>query len=168
MKKLQTACSPPSPDSPIGEDTIANYYGDQMETDNSSPNTIIATSGAFSNLPSGLACNSDTIFNNNLNWLTTREQTSLPLPPPWPSGFRSSNAPWNSLILKALQLRTFQPREVAATMPDHSLLSHGTYPFGHEPSMNRRADNSLEPFELGINQEQQAVPFNWTTPYEGN
>ncbi|XP_030460107.1 protein CUP-SHAPED COTYLEDON 1-like [Syzygium oleosum] len=168
MKKPQTASSPPSPDSPIGEDTIANYYGEQMETDNSSPNIIIATSGAFSNLPSGLACNSDTIFNNNLNWPTTREQTSLPLPPPWPSGFRSSNAPWNSLILKALQLRTFQPREVAATMPDYSLLSHGTYPFGHEPSMNRRADNSSEPFELGTNQEQQALPFNWTTPYEGN
>lgn len=166
-KKLQTASSPPSPDSPNGEDTTADYYGDQVETNNNSPSTIIATSGAFSNLPSGLACNSYTSLNNNLNWPTTREPTSL-LPPSWPSGFPSLNSPWNTLLLKALQLRTFQPGDVTATMPNYSLPSHGTSPFAHDPSTNYRSDNSLEPFEPGINQEQQVLQFNWTTPYEGN
>ncbi|XP_030521608.1 NAC domain-containing protein 92-like [Rhodamnia argentea] len=164
-KKLQTASSPPSPDSPIAEDmTIANYYGDQMETTNSSPSTIIPSSGAFSNLPSGLARNSSTNFNNNLNWPSAREPTSLP-PPPWPSSFLSSNSPWNSLILKALQSRTFQAREVAAAMPDYSLLSHGTSHLGHDPSL---ANNSSRPFEPGTDRGPPAPPFNWTTPYEGN
>ncbi|KAF8022528.1 hypothetical protein BT93_F0139 [Corymbia citriodora subsp. variegata] len=166
-KKPQSPSSPPSPDSPIGEDTTANYYGDQMETNNNSPSAIFATPGAFSNLPSGPACSSYTSFNNNLNWPTTREPTSLP-PQPWPSGFPNLNSPWNSLILKALQSRTFQPREVAAIMPNYSLLPNDASPFAHDPSTNYRVDNSSEPYESGTNQEQQALPFNWTIQYEGN
>ncbi|KAI3407877.1 NAC domain-containing protein, partial [Psidium guajava] len=153
-KKPHMIPSLPSPDFPIAEGaTIANYYGDQMGTNNSSPSTIVATSGALSGLPSGLACDSYTNLNNNLNWPRTREPTNLP-PPPWPSGCLSSNSPRNSLFLKALQSRTFQAREIAATMPAYSLLSHGTSHLGRDPSTNYIADSSSAPFESGTEQGQ--------------
>ncbi|KAA8542708.1 hypothetical protein F0562_023793 [Nyssa sinensis] len=127
VKKPQQTLSPqPSLDSPCDTNTMANDFGD-IEIPNL--NSIANSSSGISNV-SLQNYNSDNNVNNmnmnmnlSMNWAAARDAAGLPSLP-WHSNLLSSNLSMNSLLLRALQLRsTYQPRE--ATGSDYSFMPQG-------------------------------------------
>ncbi|KAJ7975127.1 NAC domain protein [Quillaja saponaria] len=105
--------------------------------------------------------NVNTSMNLNMNWPITSEIPPLPSLS-WPTGLLSPNlSPVNSLLLKALQLRNYQPREVAST--DHYAylpMPQGISHFGTDLSSNILNASSSKVLESNIPQQQQEQPFN--------
>ncbi|PWA42564.1 No apical meristem (NAM) protein [Artemisia annua] len=117
-KPMPTVSSPQSMDSPCDTNTIVNDYGD-IELPN-----LNGIAGSTSNisLPNyGMETNLNT--NMNLNMSLASGLSSLA----WPSSILSSNLSMNALLLKALQLRTFQQREAANL--DYEFMPQGNSHF---------------------------------------
>ncbi|KAA8525318.1 hypothetical protein F0562_007173 [Nyssa sinensis] len=89
-----------------------------------------------------------------LRLAAAREAASLPSFPAWPSSLLSSNLSVNSLLLRALKLRSYQPRE--ATSTDYSFLSQRVSHLGTDVSLNFTASSSKDLDSV----QQQQQPFN--------
>jgi hypothetical protein len=91
-----------------------------------------------------------------MNWAAAREAATLPSLA-WPSGLLSTNLTMNSLLLKALQLRSYQQRE--ATTTNYSFLTNGIpHEYGAALGSNFQASSSkvLD----SAPQPQQEQPFS--------
>lgn len=161
MKKpQQTPSTLPSLDSPCDTNSIVNEFGD-IELPNL--NNIANSSSGFSNI-SPHSYNSD---NNNINmnmnlnmnnWAAVREAAAASLPSlSWPSSLLSSGLSVNSLLLKALQLRNYQPRD--ATSTDYSYMPQGFSQFGSEHLSSNLQASSSKVLE-SVQQQQSEQPFN--------
>ena len=147
---------------------MVNEFGD-VELPNL--NNIANSSSGFPNIISGQAYNGDvsnvnTNMNLAMNWPVSSDVPSLPSIP-WPSGLLNPNISVNSLILKALQLRSYQQREAAT---DHhqfaSYMPQGVSQVGTDLSSNLNASSSSKVLECmpqqqqQQQQQQQEQPFN--------
>ncbi|KAJ9174044.1 hypothetical protein P3X46_017116 [Hevea brasiliensis] len=160
-KPQQTASSQQSLGSPCDTNSIVNEFGD-IELPNL--NNIVNSSNGFNNIPTQSSYNNETNVNMSMNihnWAATREQSSLS----WPSSLLSSNLSMNSLLLKALQMRSYQQREASAaacSSDHHSFLTQVSTPqFGTDLCSNFQGSSSsskvLETVQQPVQQEQ---PFN--------
>lgn len=148
-KPMPTVSSPQSMDSPCDTNTIANDYGD-IELPNLNG---IAGSSSNISLPNyGMETSLNT--NMNLNMSLASGLSSLA----WPSSILSSNLSMNALLLKALQLRTFQQREAANL--DYEFMPQGNSNFLGEASPSLQASSSRTYECLQQQQHQQEQPFN--------
>ncbi|XWS50732.1 hypothetical protein CRYUN_Cryun12cG0112600 [Craigia yunnanensis] len=166
VKKPQpTSSSQPSLGSPCDGNSFVNEFGD-VELPNLNINAN--PSSGFSNIATPIYSNTvnhgHMNMNLNLDFAAARDQVaaSLPLSLTWPSSILSPNLSMNSFLLKALQLRNYQSRDVTAM--DYSLLSsQGINPqFGTGLSSNLHVAASsskvLDP--MPQQQQQQEQPFN--------
>lgn len=155
-KPQQTTSSQQSLDSPCDTNTMVNEFGH------------------FDHLPNlNNIANSSTMMNNislqnytNENNLNMPINTLLPSSLSWPSGLLSSNLSMNSLLLKALQFKNYQQREITSStnldytsfMPQGISTPYGTDftpNFAASSSTSKGLDNSLQQ-----QQEHQEQPFN--------
>ncbi|KAL3570840.1 hypothetical protein D5086_028089 [Populus alba] len=135
---------------------VNDQYGD-IELPNL--NRIASSSSGFSNIsPHTYNNESNVNMNLNMNWAAAREAATLPSLS-WPPGLLSSNLTTNSLLLKALQLRSYQQRE--ATTTDYSFLTNGIVhdQFGTDLGSNFQASSSSKVLD-SVPQPQQEQPFN--------
>lgn len=167
-KPQQTQSSQPSfVDSPGDTNTVTNEFGD-IELPNL--NSIANSSSAMSNISlqnynsGGDMVNSNMNMNLNMNWPAAREATSNAINQTlssWPSSLLNPNLSMNSLLLRALQLRSYQQRE--ATNIDHySYMPPGISQFGTDFSSNFPAAGSSSKVLDSVQQQQQPQeqPFN--------
>uniref|UniRef100_A0A6N2KTL6 NAC domain-containing protein n=1 Tax=Salix viminalis TaxID=40686 RepID=A0A6N2KTL6_SALVM len=121
-------------------------------------NRIANSSCGFSNILAHTYNNENNVnMNLNMNWAAAREAATLPSLS-WPSGLLSSNLTTNSLLLKALQLRSYQQRE--ATTTDYSILTNGiAHEFGTDLGSNLQASSSSKVLDPAP-QPQQEQPFH--------
>ncbi|KAL1819772.1 hypothetical protein ACET3Z_014641 [Daucus carota] len=175
MKKpQQTASSPQSLDSPnCDTNAIINEFGDFEHL----PNLNNVANSSTQHINTG-ANNNNVLYNTDLNnmatitsWNAACEAANSLLPSlSWPSSLLNSNLSVNSLLLKALQLRSYQPREISSTsnsMDYAALMPQGLMPaFGNDhlfssnlaaSTSTSRVDNSVQQQEPNQQQEQ---PFN--------
>lgn len=152
-KPQQLPSSPPSLESP--SDTNPNaILNDFSDIELANLNTSIAnSSNGFANISAqnydiDNSIHLDMNMNMNMNW---------PAAPtlPWPSNLLSSNLSMNSLLLKALQFRSYQQRE-----PDYSFLPQEISQFGNELSSNFTASSSSKVLDPALQDQQQDRPFN--------
>ncbi|XP_022774834.1 NAC domain-containing protein 100-like [Durio zibethinus] len=166
VKKPQpTSSSQPSLGSPCDTNSIVNEFGDILL-----PNLNINAnpSSGFSNIATPSYSNTVNhgqmnMMNLNLDLAAARDQVAANLPSSltWPSSILSPNLPMNSFLLKALQLRNYQPRDVTAM--GYSLLSSsqginsqtrtGLSSNFHGPASSSRVSDLML-------QQQQEQPFN--------
>jgi len=154
-KPQQTQSSQQSLDSPCDTNTITNEFGD-VELPNL--NTIANSSSAISNISlhnySGSDMNSNMNMNLNMNWPAAREATSSTIQSlSWPSSLLNPNLSMNSLLLRALQLRSYQQRE--ATNIDYSYMPPGISQFGTDISSNFPVADSSSKVLDSVQQQQQ-------------
>ncbi|XP_062158966.1 NAC domain-containing protein 92 [Alnus glutinosa] len=153
-KPQQAPSSQPCLDheSPCDTNSIANEFGD-IELPNL--NSIANSSTGFCNIISPQGYNSD--INNKVNMNNMNLNMNWGAPSlSWPSSLLSSGLSVNSLLLKALQLRSYQPRE--ATSTDYSYMPQGFSHFGNDLTANLQPSSSKV---LESAQQQQAEqPFN--------
>lgn len=163
-KPHQTAPSSlPSLESPCDTNTIVSEFGD-IEFPNM--NSIANSSSGFSNINSAQSYNTSTDdnlnmnmnMNMNVNWAAAREAASLPSLP-WSSSLLSPNLQMNSLLIKALQLGSYRPREATST-ENYSFLPQGISNFGTDFISNFQASSSKVLDSLHQQQQQQEQPFN--------
>lgn len=164
-KPQQTSSS--QPDSPCDTTSMINEFGDVELPNNLSANS----SNAFTNISGQTYINGDHLSNNvntnmnlTMNWpAATSEVPSIPSLP-WPSGLLNpNNISVNSLLLKALQLRSYQQREAVATDHFASYMPQGVSHVGlTDLSSNLNASSStvLECIPQQQQQQQQEQPFN--------
>ncbi|XP_028787016.1 NAC domain-containing protein 100 [Neltuma alba] len=152
-KKIQqTSSSQLSLDSPPDNTSLLNDFPD---VDLPNLNTIAPNSStAFTTMSSD---DVNTNMNLTMNW----PPASLPSLP-WPSGLLNPNLSVNSLLLKALQLRTCQQREIASYMPPHGVSHHQLMGTDHlPPNFTLDASSSSKVLEMPQQQQhQQEQPFN--------
>ena len=173
MKKPhQTGLSSlPSLESPCDTNTIMSEFGDiEFPNMNSIANS---SSGCNNNINSGQSYNScDDNLNmninmnmNNMNWVAAREAAAAAASLPslsWPPSLLSPNLQMNSLLIKALQLGNYRPREATST-ENYSFLPQGISNFGTDfISSNFQAASSSSKVldSLHQQQQQQEQPFN--------
>lgn len=155
------------PESPCDTASMVNEF---VDGDLPNLNNIANSShGLANNNISGQTFNADlsnsvnTNMNLNMNW--PNEVPSLPSLP-WPSGLMNPSISVNSLLLKALQLRSYQQREAvaAAVATDHLIASYmpqGVSQVGTDLiSSNLTASPSNKVLECMPQQQQQEQPFN--------
>ncbi|KAK6276534.1 hypothetical protein POUND7_006243 [Theobroma cacao] len=168
VKKPQpTSSSQPSMGSPCDANSIVNEFGD-VELPNLNINANPSSTG-FSNIATP-GYNNSTVNHGHLNMNLNVDfaAASVPSSLTWPSSILSPNLSMNSLLLKALQLRNYQPRDV--TTMDYSLLSsasQGIPQFGTGLSPNFQAATASSskvldptPQQQQQQQQQQEQPFN--------
>ncbi|XP_057952015.1 NAC domain-containing protein 100 [Malania oleifera] len=164
-KTQQTPSSQPSLESPCDTNAISNEFEDvdQLSSLNSATN--------FSNAYNGNVLTQNYNMDNNVNcmnmnmgmnmdWLATKETTSIPSLS-WPPEMLSSHPSMNSLLIKALQLKsTYQPREAIGV--DYSIPPQGIPQIGTNLHSNFLTSSSkiLNTMEQQHQQQQQEQPFN--------
>lgn len=97
-----------------------------------------------------------------MNWPAATDVASLSSLP-WPSGLLNPNTiSVNSLLLKALQLRSYQQKEAAiATNQFASYIPQGVPHLGTDPSSSNLSASSSKVLEcMPQHQHQQEQPFN--------
>ena len=148
-KPQQEPSSQQSLGSPCDTNSIVNDKFGDIANSSSGFNNILAHS--YNN-------ESNVNMNLNMNWAAGREAATLPSHS-WPPGLLSSNLTTNSLLLKALQLRSYQQRE--ATTTDYSFLTNGIVhdQFGTDLGSNFQASSSSKVLD-SVPQPQQEQPFN--------
>ena len=160
--------SQPSMGSPCDTNSMVNEFGDVKPPN---LNTIANSSNGFTNISAHTYNNNNVNTNMNLamNWpAPSSEVPSLPSFS-WPSsGLLNPNLSVNSLILKALQLRTnYQQREAAASTDHFAMSSFIPQPQGVShvgsstdlQSSNPNASSSSKVLDC-MPQQQQEQPFN--------
>ncbi|KAK7364081.1 hypothetical protein VNO80_12452 [Phaseolus coccineus] len=156
------------PESPCDTVSMVNEFGD-FELPNL--NSIANSSGGLTNNISGhtffnadLSNSANTNMNLAMNWPVASEVQVPSLPSlPWPSGLLSPSISVNSLLLKALQLRSYQQRE-AAVAADHlaSYMAQGVCQVVEtDLSSNLTASSSKVQECMPQQQQQQEQPFNF-------
>ncbi|XP_047161964.1 NAC domain-containing protein 92-like [Vigna umbellata] len=170
VKKPQQTNSS-QPDSPCDTVSVVNEFGD-VELPNL--NSIANSSGGLTDNISGhsfmnadMSNSVNTSMNLAMNWAVANDVHQVPSLPslPWPSGLLSpSISSVNSLLLKALQLRSYQQREAAAaaaaaTDQFASFMGQGVSQVGTDLSSNLTASSSKVQ-ECMPQQQQQEQPFN--------
>ncbi|KAG5233974.1 NAC domain-containing protein [Salix suchowensis] len=155
-KTQQEPSSQQSLGSPCDTNSIANDQFGDIELLNL--NNIANSSSGFNNVLAHSYSNESNVnMDMQMNWAAAREAATLPSFP-WPSGLLSTNLTMNSLLLKALQLRSYQQREATAT--NYSFLTNGIAhdQFGADLGSNFQASSSrvLD----SVPQPQQEQPFN--------
>lgn len=169
-KPQQTQSSQPSfVDSPGDTNTVTNEFGD-IELPNL--NSIANSSSAMSNISlqnynggGGDMVNSNMNMNLNMNWPAAREATSNAINQTlssWPSSLLNPNLSMNSLLLRALQLRSYQQREATNNIDHYSYMTPGISQFGTDFSSNFPAAGSSSKVLDSVQQQQQPQeqPFN--------
>ncbi|XVF09599.1 hypothetical protein REPUB_Repub07fG0107600 [Reevesia pubescens] len=170
VKKPQpTSSSQPSLGSPCDANSMVNEFGD-VELPNLNINANPST-GLISNIATPSYTNTVNhghinMMNLNLDFAAARDQVAASLPSSltWPSSILSPNLSMNSFLLKALQLRNYQPRDVTAM--DYSLLSSSTqginpqFETGLSSNFQGAASSSKVLDPLPQQQQQQEQPFN--------
>ncbi|XVF50581.1 hypothetical protein PTKIN_Ptkin04bG0113000 [Pterospermum kingtungense] len=150
-KPLEASSSQPSLGSPCDANSIVNEFGD-VELPNLNINANSST-GLISDIAT--PSYSNTVNNAHLNMMNLNldfSAASLPSSLTWPSSILSPNLSMNSFLIKALQLRNYQPRDVTAM--DYSLLSSSQ---GSNPQFATASSSKvLDPMP----QQQQEQPFN--------
>ncbi|KAI4347185.1 hypothetical protein L6164_008020 [Bauhinia variegata] len=172
-KPQPTSSSQPSMDSPCDTNSIINEFGD-VELPNLNSIANSSSSGFPNNISAQTYNNVNTNMNLNVNWPSSGASDQIPPPHvpslPWPSaGLLSPNLSVNSLLLKALQLRSsYQQTEAAtatATATEHfapyipqGVSSHlGTTDLNSTSSLTASSSKILEYMPQ---QQQQEQPFN--------
>lgn len=160
-KPQQTSSS--QPESPCDTTSIVNDQFGDVELPNLNLNGI-----ANSSISCGFTNISEPTFNTDLNsqltmnWPAASEVASLSSLA-WPSGLLNPNAiSVNSLLLKALQLRSYQQKEAAiATNQFASYIPQGVSHLGSgtDPSSSNLSASSSKVLEC-MPQHQQEQPFN--------
>ncbi|KAK3018783.1 hypothetical protein RJ639_003320, partial [Escallonia herrerae] len=155
VKRVQQPTpSQQSLESPCDTNTMTNEFGD-IELPNL--NSMAYSSRAISSNISLQDYSTTSGHNNpdmNMNWATASTIPSLA----WPANLLSSNVSMNSLLLRALQLRsTYQPRE-AATSTDYSFMPQGISHLGTDFSANFPASSSR--VLNSVHQQDEEQPFN--------
>ncbi|KAE8729900.1 NAC100 protein [Hibiscus syriacus] len=166
VKKPQpSSSSQPSLGSPCDANSIVNEFGD-VELPNLNINAN--PSSAFSDIPN--PGYSNTVNHGHMNAMNLNLDfgaATLPSSLSWPSSILSPNLPMNSFLLKALQLRNYQPRDVTAM--DYSILSStqgiNIPPFATDLASNFHGASSsskvVRPMpQQQQQQQQQEQPFN--------
>ncbi|KAJ7970377.1 NAC domain protein [Quillaja saponaria] len=144
--------------------SVVNEFGD-IELPNLNASVGNSSTG-FSNISAQSNYNSDnsytvnTSMNLNMNWPIPSDVPVPPLPSlSWPTGFLNPNlSSVNSLLLNALQLRGYQPRE-AAISDHYANKQQGISHFGTDLSSNNLNASSSKVLE-SIPQQLQEQPFN--------
>lgn len=158
-KKLQqTPSSLPSQESPCNTNSIVNEFGDVElphlnSFTNSSSDFTASISAQTYNDSDPSYNNVNTNMNLNLNWEAASEVPSLP----WLNPNLSSV---NALLLKALQLRSYQQREAAAT--DH-FATYNNIPQGFSHLIGTHLNPNLSASSSKVLEcmpQQQEQPFN--------
>ncbi|KAF5733991.1 hypothetical protein HS088_TW16G00432 [Tripterygium wilfordii] len=180
VKKPQqetTSSQSPSPASPYDTNSIVNEFGDSDQLlPNSSRNNNLTN---ISYNPSGIITNNSLNMNMNMSmdlWGNVAREaaavaaTTLPsLSWPPPHSLLSSNLSMNSLLLKAMQLRTSSNYQAsnAAGSSDYSFMQQGMSQFGNTSdalttSNFQASSSSSKALELPQEQQQQQQeqPFN--------
>ena len=152
-KPQQPTSSQQSLEYPCDTNTIVNELRD-IELPNL--NNIANSSSGISNMSLQNYNNDGINMNLNMNWAAAREAASTLPSLSWPSTLLNPNLSMNSLLLRALQLRTYQPRE--ATSTDYSIMPQGIPHFGTDLASSFPASSSrvLD----SVQQQQQEQPFN--------
>ncbi|CAL0322227.1 unnamed protein product [Lupinus luteus] len=173
-KPQQTMISSSQPESPCDTTSMVNEFGDVDLPNNL--NSIVNSSSAFTNINLGQPYNTGlSNVNTNMN-LTMNWPSEVPSIPSfsWPSGLLNpSNISVDSLLLKALQLRSYQQQReaaaAAAAATDHfasysNMAQQGVSQVGtHDlTSSNLNASSSSKVLECmpQQQQQQQEQPFN--------
>ncbi|XP_061345015.1 NAC domain-containing protein 92-like [Gastrolobium bilobum] len=162
-KPQHTSSSQQSQESPCNTTSMVNDFGD-LELPNL--NSITNSSNGFTSISSGQTYNGvgpsnvNTNMNLTMNWPAISEVPSLPSLP-WPSGLLNPNLSVNSLLLKALQLRsTYQQREAAATDHLATYIPQGFSYLGTDLTSNLNASSSKVLESMPQQQQQEEQPFN--------
>lgn len=167
-KPQQTASSPQSLDSPnCDTNIIMNEFGDFDHLPNLN-NVANSSTQLINSSNNNILYNTDlTNITNITSWNAACEAASSLLPSlSWPSSLLNSNLSMNSLLLKALQLRSYQPREIINTstsMDNTAFMPQGLMPaYGNEHlfSSNLEASTSTTSRALDNSVEPQEQPFN--------
>ncbi|XP_061374781.1 NAC domain-containing protein 92-like [Gastrolobium bilobum] len=154
-KPQQTSSS--QPESPCDTTSMVNEFGD-VELPNL--NNIANSSCGLTNISGQTYNNVNTNMNLAMNWPVASEVPSLPSLP-WPSGLLNPNISVNSLLLKALQLRSYQQREAAATDHLASFMPQGVVSHvGNDHLSSNLSADSSKVLECMPQQQQQEQPFN--------
>ncbi|KAI3795757.1 hypothetical protein L1987_38414 [Smallanthus sonchifolius] len=152
-KPMPTVSSSQSMDSPCDTNTMTNDYGD-IELSNL--NGITNSSSNISLQNFGME-NLNTNMNMNINMSLASGLPTLA----WPSNLLSSNLSMNALLLKALQLKTYQQRE--AVNFDYQFMPQGNSHILNEPCPSLQASSSRTYESLHQQQQPQQPqeqPFN--------
>ncbi|KAE9463919.1 hypothetical protein C3L33_04202, partial [Rhododendron williamsianum] len=113
--------------------------------------------------------NSNMNMNLNMNWPAAREATSNAINQTlssWPSSLLNQNLSMNSLLLRALQLRSYQQREATNNIDYSSYMPPGISQFGTDFSSNFPAAGASSKVLDSVQQQQQQQqqpqeqPFN--------
>ncbi|KAJ6881876.1 NAC domain-containing protein 92-like [Populus alba x Populus x berolinensis] len=148
-KPQQEPSSQQSLGSPCETNSIVNDKFGDIANSSSGFNNILAHS--YNN-------ESNVNMDSHMNWAAAREAATLPSLS-WPSGLLSTNLTMNSLLLKALQLRSYQQRE--ATTTNYSFLTNGIpHEFGADLGSNFQASSSKVLDSAPQPQPQQEQPFS--------
>ncbi|KAE8681507.1 NAC domain-containing protein 77 [Hibiscus syriacus] len=153
-KALPSSSSQPSLVSPWDANSIVNEFSD-VELPNLNINT--KPSSGFSDIAN--PSYSNTVNHAHMNPMNLNldfgaAAASFPSSLSWPSTILSPNLSMNSFLLKALQLRNHQPKDVTAV--DYSILS-STQGINIPPYATDLASSSKVAVPL---QQQQEQPFN--------
>ncbi|XP_054822606.1 NAC domain-containing protein 92 [Prosopis cineraria] len=159
-KAQQTSSSQLSLDSPPDNTSLVNEFGD-VDLPNLNTMTANSSSGGFTAMSSQIY---NSHVNTNMNLTSDHRLPSLPSLP-WPSGLLNPNVSVNSLLLKALQLRSCQQREIAMT--DHFVsyappqgVSQVMESTNHlTPNLRLDASSSSKVLDMP-QQQQQEQPFS--------
>ncbi|KAE8719741.1 NAC domain-containing protein 77 [Hibiscus syriacus] len=171
VKKPQpSSSSQPSLGSPCDANSMVNEFGD-VELPNLNINAN--PSSGFNDIPNHGYSN-NTVNHGHMNSMNLNLDfgaASFPSSLSWPPSILSSNLSMNSFLLKALQLRNYQPRDVASM--DYSILSStqgiNSPPFATELASNFHGASSstkaVAPMpqqqqQQQKQQQQQEQPFN--------
>ncbi|CAL5374298.1 unnamed protein product [Camellia sinensis] len=132
---------------------MANEFGD-IELPNLNSSSAISNLSLQNYNSENNGNNNMNMINLNMNWPAAREAAALS----WPSSFLSPNLSMNSLLLTALQLRSYQPREAVNT--DYSYMPQGISQFGTDFSLNFQGSSSSSKVLDSVQQQPQEQPFN--------
>lgn len=166
VKKPQAApSSPQSLESPCDTNTFANELGD-IELPNFSTLAVNSANGIFSNI-SPQTFSTDNL-NNAFNWAALRDAANaLPSLSSWPSPslLSTANLAMSApLLLRALQMRNYQPREATTASTDYSFMPQGmiSNQFGNDFSSHLAASSSSNRVldHHSVQQQSQEQPFN--------
>lgn len=155
------------PESPCDTASMVNEFGD-VELPNLINNIANSSSDGITNNISGqtffnadLINSVNTNMNLTMNWPVASEVIQVPTLPslPWPSGLLNPSISVNSLLLKALQLRSYQQREAATDHLIASYVPQGVSHVGTDLSSNLTASSS-KVLECMPQQQQLEQPFN--------
>ncbi|KAI4324648.1 hypothetical protein MLD38_030117 [Melastoma candidum] len=171
-KQLSAPSDEQSPDSPDDTNSALHDHLGEIERmpslieENPNLTTVGLTNNISTQIPTGEANDPQGLFNfNNLNWPSLiRDQAPALLPF---SPLSPSNLAVNTLLLKALQLRSFHQQlssgnDQYPVIPNTAVLPNQQLGSEHLGFSSFPASSSGSSSRVLLDQHQQEQPFNWT------